>query len=370
MIASATPQEYQKAIEVLLAAEEVDALIVIYIPVIAETETISQAIHRGVVAARAAGPASKPVLACMMVGEGLTGSLKFEEETIPTFAFPESVARVLSRVAQYADWRRLPLGMVPDFDHLDIESARSIVEKAIRERGPGWLTSEEIQGIFKAVGLPQAPGGLARTAEEAVKIAEVLGFPVAAKVSSLQIVHKTEVGGVRLNLADPDTVREAFLAIQQGLEASGNLPALDGIWIQPMISEGVEVMIGVAEDPVFGPLVAFGLGGDSRRSPGGCTLSGNPAHRSGRPGTGQRDPWVSAADRLSRESAGGYRGPGGGAAPDFTAGGRDPGNYGFGPESHHDPASRTRLHHCRCPDPGGLTGEKIDLPAIRFRARR
>jgi acetyl coenzyme A synthetase (ADP forming)-like protein len=261
MIASATPEEYRKAIEILLSAEEVDALIVIYIPVIAETETVSRAIYRGVSAARAAGVVSKPVLACMMVGEGLTGSLKFEEETIPTFAFPEAVARVLSRVANYGEWRRLPMGMVPDFEDLEIEPVRAICQLAIRERGAGWLTAEEIQSIFKAVRLPQAPGGLARTAEEAAELAEKIGFPVAAKLSSLQIVHKTDVGGVHLNLADKAAVRGAFLSIQRALEVSGNFQALEGVWIQPMISGGVEIMVGVTEDPVFGPLVAFGLGG-------------------------------------------------------------------------------------------------------------
>ncbi|MBI5586059.1 MAG: GNAT family N-acetyltransferase [Deltaproteobacteria bacterium] len=261
MIASATPEEYRQAIEILLSSEEIDALIVIYIPVIAETEIVSQAIHQGVLAARAAGAASKPVLACMMVGEGLTGSLKFAEEIIPTFAFPESVARVLSRVAEYAEWRRLPPGMYPDFEDLEIEPVREICHRVLRERGAGWLTAEEVQKILKAVGLPQAAGGLARTVEEAVELAVKIGFPVAAKVSSPQIVHKTEVGGVRLNLADEAAVREAFSVLQSALKNAENLQDPGGIWIQPMISGGVEIMVGVTEDPVFGPLVAFGLGG-------------------------------------------------------------------------------------------------------------
>jgi acyl-CoA synthetase (NDP forming) len=99
---------------------------------------------------------------------------------------------------------------------------------------------------------------LARTAAEAVQIATAVGFPVAAKLSSLQVVHKTEVGGVRLNLADPAAVRQAFAALEPALKQAGNE---GGVWIQPMISGGVEIMVGVTEDPVFGPLVAFGLGG-------------------------------------------------------------------------------------------------------------
>ena len=261
MIASTTPEEYRKAIEVLLSAEEVDALIVIYIPVIAETEAISRAIHRGVLAARAAGAVSKPVLACMMVGEGLTGSLKFEEETIPTFAFPESVARVLTRVADYAEWRRLPIGMVPDFEDLEIEPAREVCARALKDRGPGWLSQEEVQQVLSGFKLPVLPGGLARSPGEAVQIAQRIGFPVAVKLVSLQITHKTEVGGVHLNLKDEREVEEAYAAIREALEKIGKLDALEGVGVQAMAPEGVEVLVGVTEDPVFGPLIAFGLGG-------------------------------------------------------------------------------------------------------------
>ena len=252
MIASATPEEYQKAIEVLLSAEEVDALIVIYIPVIAETEAISRAIHQGVLAARAAGAVFKPVLACMMVGEGLTGSLKFEEETIPTFAFPESVARVLSRVAEYAEWRRLPIGMVPDFEGLEIESVRGVCGRALTERGPGWLSPEEVQQVLSGFKWPVLPGGLARSPEEAVQIAQRIGFPVAAKLVSLQITHKTEVGGVQFHLKDGREVEEAYAAIRKALEQIGKLDALEGVWVQAMAPEVWKFWWGSRRIPCLG----------------------------------------------------------------------------------------------------------------------
>jgi acyl-CoA synthetase (NDP forming) len=196
-----------------------------------------------------------------MFEKGDGHSLEVNGEKVPAYLFPEAAGRVLGKVAAYGEWRRRPLGLVPDFEDLDIEGARAVCSQVLRDRGPGWLTLEEIGRILQAVRLPAVPGGLARTADEAVDLAGKVGFPVAVKLSSAQLTHKTDVGGVHLNVADPSGVREAFLAIRRSLERTGQLQAMDGVWIQPMISEGVEVIVGVTEDPVFGPLVAFGLGG-------------------------------------------------------------------------------------------------------------
>jgi len=108
--------------------------------------------------------------------------------------------------------------------------------------------------------LPLVPDGLARTSDEAAEVAGRLGFPVAVKLASRRLVHKTDVGGVRLGLADSAAVRRAFDEIRGRLETLGQLDAMDGVVVQPMVS-GVEVLVGVTQDPVFGPLVAFGLGG-------------------------------------------------------------------------------------------------------------
>jgi acyl-CoA synthetase (NDP forming) len=106
-----------------------------------------------------------------------------------------------------------------------------------------------------------APGGVARTAEEAVAQARRLGFPVAVKLASHRLVHKTEIGGVRLNLENEAAVRQAFEAIHDRLAGDGNLEAMEGVLVQPMVSGGTEFMVGVTLDPLFGPLLAFGLGG-------------------------------------------------------------------------------------------------------------
>jgi acyl-CoA synthetase (NDP forming) len=139
--------------------------------------------------------------------------------------------------------------------------ARALCRKALAERGPGWLTAEQTRRVLEAVGLPLAPGGVARTADEAAALAVGLGFPIAVKLASRQVTHKTEVGGVRLNLEDEAAVRRAFADLRTRLERAGLAGAMEGVLVQPMVTGGAEVMVGMTQDPLFGPLVAFGLGG-------------------------------------------------------------------------------------------------------------
>ena len=115
--------------------------------------------------------------------------------------------------------------------------------------------------MLNAFGLPLAASAVAHTADEAAALAAVLGFPVVAKILSPRVQHKTEIGGVRLNLQNDDAVRAAFDDILARARHAGVLDAVDGVLIQPMLTGGVETMIGVAADRLFGPLIGFGLGG-------------------------------------------------------------------------------------------------------------
>ncbi len=262
MIASAGPDHYQQAIATLLSSDEIDALVVIYIPVdVSQRPTVLEAIRAGIEAGRQAGGIGKPVLASVMVEESISLPLLLSHERIPTYAFPEAAARVLSKVADYAEWRAQPLGMFLEFTDSDTPLARDICRQALDTRGSGWLTTEDTRQLLTAMGLPVAPGGVARTADEAVQLARQIGFPVVVKLASYLIVHKTEMGGIILNLADEAAVRRAFATIQQRLAEQANLEAMDGVLVQPMVTGGVEVMVGVTTDPLFGPLIAFGLGG-------------------------------------------------------------------------------------------------------------
>ena len=146
--------------------------------------------------------------------------------------------------------------MIPDYTDTDLPRARAICRRALDGRGDGWLSAADAQEVLAAAGLPLVPTAFARTADEAADTAARLGFPVAVKLASRQLVHKTDVGGVRLGLTDEAGVLRAFAEIR---ERVGD--AMDGVVVQPMVAGGVEVMAGVTQDPLFGPLVAFGLGG-------------------------------------------------------------------------------------------------------------
>jgi acetyl coenzyme A synthetase (ADP forming)-like protein len=261
MIASATPEQFARTITALLESGEVDALVVIHVSVGVADEAVTRAIRESVAAFRRGAGAGKPVLACLMPGSGARSLPVSDTEHVPCYDFPEAAARVLGKLAAHAEWCARPPGRAPHFDDFHAAAARRVCRHALSERGPGWLTTEETRAVLRAAGLPVGPGGVARTAEAAAALARSLGFPVAVKLASHKIVHKTEFGGVRLNLADEAQVRAAFTAIREHLARDGRLDAFDGVLVQPMVAGAAEVMVGVAHDPLFGPLLAFGLGG-------------------------------------------------------------------------------------------------------------
>ncbi len=262
MIASATAEQYGQIVEMALAAEEVDALIVIYIPLgLTDTSAVIRGIRSATIRARAAGAADKPVLACLMSDKGADSFAADGQERVPTFAFPEAAARALGKIAAYAQWRATPEGMIPDYGDMDVASAQEICRGALAKRGNGWLSAEESRSVLIAARLPVPPGGVATTAEAAVELAGRVGYPVAVKLASLQLVHKTEVGGVWLNVQDANAVRQAYANIEKALASKDQLGAMDGVVVQPMLTAGIEVMMGMTQDPLFGPLIAFGLGG-------------------------------------------------------------------------------------------------------------
>jgi acetyl coenzyme A synthetase (ADP forming)-like protein len=262
MIASASAEDFRRAVEILLASAELDALIALYIDVgLSDHGAVAQGIAAGVAAARKNVGGQKPVLACMMAS-GIAGKpIKAGEESIPNFPFPESAARVLSKLANYAEWRELPIGVIPELDDIQPQAARAICKDVLRTRGAGWLSAEEMRRVLGALGLPLPRGGFCASGEDAARMAGEIGYPVALKLASREIVHKTEFGGVQLNLHNEAAVLRAYEQIRSQLARQERLGAMDGVIVQPMIAGGVELMVGVAQDPSFGPLIAFGLGG-------------------------------------------------------------------------------------------------------------
>jgi acyl-CoA synthetase (NDP forming) len=190
---------------------------------------------------------------------GRPAPLHAGNEVIPAYVFPENAVRALGKIADYARWRAEPPGLLWAFDDTHTEEARKLCQQIVEARGSTWLSGDEVRQVLHAFGLPLAAGTIARTAEDAAALARVLGFPVVAKLSSPHVQHKSNIGGVQLNLMSDQAVRTAFDSIVQRAREHG--VSVDGVLVQPMVTGGVETMIGVTQDRLFGPLVAFGMGG-------------------------------------------------------------------------------------------------------------
>ena len=254
MLGSATGATYEDAVPVLLADPGVDALIVLFVPpVVAGVDEVAGAIAR---ALERLGEPNKPVLASLISSGRMPEALR--SAPVTTFAYPESAARALGRAAERADWLRRPQGTVPELDGIDRAAAEQIVVA-----GERWLSPEETRGLLSAYGVPLVPERFAESADEAVAAAGELGFPAVVK-TAVAGAHKTETGGVALDLRDAAAVREAVERI--------GTPVI----VQPLVRGGAELLAGAMQDPVFGPLVALGPGGTMAELIGDATFRLTP----------------------------------------------------------------------------------------------
>lgn len=242
MVASATADNYKRALAVLLADPLVDSVLVIFVPPITHDPV---AVARGVF--EVARSAEKPVLGCFMSRDEVLESIarEAEQDWVPVYLYPESAVRALSALEERRKILARPVGKVRRF-RVDEPAAR----RALR---PGWLGVKARRELARAYGIPAVAGGLAKTPREAVAIAQSVGYPVVAKLSVPGIVHKSDVGGVLLNLRDEAAVRAAFEKLRH--------PDAEGVNIQKMLEGGREVVLGLVSDPSYGPLLMFGLGG-------------------------------------------------------------------------------------------------------------
>jgi acetate---CoA ligase (ADP-forming) len=244
LLGSATADVYEAVIPHLLADPAFDAAIVIFTPpVVAGAEEVAEAVTR---ALEACPENDKPVLASFVCAEGTPASLV--QSGVSTFEYPESAARALGHAVARAEWLRRPAGASAELDGIDRAAAERLVASVVRSSTDAWLTAPQVRELFTAYGIPLVPERVALDADEAVAATAELGYPVVVKTAAAG-AHKTETGGIALDLAAEAEVRAAVDRI--------GAPVL----VQPMISAGVELLAGVVDDPVFGPLVAFGPGG-------------------------------------------------------------------------------------------------------------
>jgi acetyl coenzyme A synthetase (ADP forming)-like protein len=260
MIASATPEQYGRALEVLLEDGDIDSVIAIFIPpLVTQAEEVAAVIREAGLRYRG----RKTLAACFMSVKGAPRELTSGSDcVVPSYAFPESAAMALARASERSEWLKRPRGMIPRLQ-AETARAREVATRALGRDGAErvWLTAEEAAQMLGAYGIASAQSRFAPTPEEAAKAAESIGFPVAVKVASGTIVHKTDVGGVALDVSSREGVLRAFEEIRSRIAAAGRLSEMEGVSVQRMAPEGVEAIVGVTQDPSFGPLIMFGLGG-------------------------------------------------------------------------------------------------------------
>ena len=252
MVAAASASDYERAIRAVLADGAVDAVLALFTPpLVTRADDVAAAI------ADAARDSAKPVVANFLAMAGAPAALRSGARVVPSFAFPEAAVRALAGAVVYATWRARPVGRVPSFADLRPAAARTAVQTALHVRPDGcWLDAAAAGSLLACYGIAATPTRGVATASEAADVAAELGFPVALKVAAPDLVHKSDVGGVRLGLGTAVEVVDAFGAVAAALGQK-----MGGAVVQAMAAPGVETIVGVVQDPSFGPLVMFGSGG-------------------------------------------------------------------------------------------------------------
>ncbi len=253
LIAAASADVFERAVGLLLASGEIDALIAIYVaPYVTHAPDIEAAVARA-----AAATPDIPVAACLLGLDDAPSVLPVPGgRGVPTFSYPEAAAQALAHAAWLGEWRQRPAGFIPPVA-IDHALVKARVTLALAD-GPsdGWVPPEVAFGVLADAGIPVVRSTTVTSAADAVAAADVMGFPAALKAVAPGLVHKSDVGGVRLGLTDGDAVRAAYLAMGDGLQG-----AMTGAVVQPMVPPGVELIVGIRNDTAFGPVIVLGMGG-------------------------------------------------------------------------------------------------------------
>ena len=255
MLAAATPQQYASCLQLLLSDPQVDSVMVVLPP---------PPMHTAAGIAKAIIPviytADKPVVIALM-GERLIQEAveHFRAARVPEYRFPERAAKALAVLCKRADYLNDRQGeSSPSLTDTDPDAVKSILS---RYKSGEIISQEDAFGVMDAYGIPLLQPRLAATPHQAVELAQEIGYPVALKIASPQITHKSDVGGVLLNLQDSGAVETGFTQIVENGHAAWPEAEILGVHIQRMIPTGQDVIIGAIQDPQFGPLVMFGSGG-------------------------------------------------------------------------------------------------------------
>ncbi len=255
MIASAPIEHYRQTLETVIADENVDMIMVIYLPFLGLKDIdVAQALME----IKAKNP-SKPIVGVFMTTNDFFTKISNMEVNMPFYMYAEEAAEALLRLDEQRQWMSKPQGQMPCYD-VDRAKAAEIIKQSITE-GRAQLTTRESIDVLDAYGIRVCKSGFATNIDEVVNVGNSIGYPVVMKMTSKTTSHKTDVGGVRVNIQSEEQLRAEYNDLIAKLTEKGLIEGLEGVIIQEMVKGNREMVCGIATDPQYGPMMMFGLGG-------------------------------------------------------------------------------------------------------------
>jgi acetate---CoA ligase (ADP-forming) len=251
MTASGCPDQYRAGLEALYDEPDLDAILVIFIPPLVTPSSEVARVIGEVVGARPHH--HRPIAAVFLDPQSRLSVISAGASVVPVYDFPEGAVAAISAAARYGSWRAKPAGHI-----VSVPIDREAIDRVTADNRAGWLSQPDVVALLGAAGIELTPSSVARSPEEAAAAASAFNRPVAMKIVEPPALHKTDVGGVVLNIPASEAA-DGYKRLAEQLAAHG--VKLRAASVSPMAKPGVEVLAGVTNDPVFGPLVAFGSGG-------------------------------------------------------------------------------------------------------------
>jgi len=254
VLGDADPERYVTAVDAAQDDPDVDAIVVILTPQAmtnpAETARAIAACNRG----------EKPILASFMGGaDVMPGRAELVAARLPDYPSPERAVAALRAMVDYTKWLERPPRVITRFK-VNRRRVQRIIQRHLRT-GQYQVGEAQAKAILRAYDFDVPPGHLAMNVEEAIEVAERIGYPVAMKIASPDIIHKSDIGGVRLDLGSPSDVRDAYDLMMMRVRQREPNAHLEGVYLEAMVGRGRETIVGMTRDPQFGPMLMFGLGG-------------------------------------------------------------------------------------------------------------
>jgi acetate---CoA ligase (ADP-forming) len=260
LTAGVSAADFEAVLKILAEDPNYDSIITICIPPAGlEVSDVEEAVGK---ASEIIRTNHKPLLACFVGMKQSKGKIAYAS-FIPYYLFPEEAALALSNAVKYSELKTRPIGTIPQFKDIEKEKAHQLINRILTgsSERPLWISNQDLNELFKYYGIEFAETRVADTPEKAVLEAENIGFPVVIKLNSATITHKTDVGGVVLDVRTTQQVKDAFSQIKNSLAKIGRQNEMQGVTIQRQINDGVEVIAGASEDILLGHVIMFGMGG-------------------------------------------------------------------------------------------------------------